>query len=182
MEFVFHQSSTCLTFRKECTHEKFFSTLLVLTLVFACFATAVAETGVMYNDSSIVTCANPDNNRDDPYDLSDSNYTSVFAFKESSTTMAIKVPADGDATVTLTNAYMNFDSTNKPTVYVKAYYWNGTTWKRATVTPSSVKVSKNMATYTFNVTGISRGTAFYVKLSKTEYTGYKFTGNITISD
>lgn len=113
MEFVFHQSSTCLTFRKECTHEK------VL---------------------------------------------------------------DGDATVTLTNAYMNFDSTNKPTVYVKAYYWNGTTWKRATVTPSSVKVSKNMATYTFNVTGISRGTAFYVKLSKTEYTGYKFIGNITISD
>lgn len=60
----------------------------------------------MYNDSSIVTCANPDNNRDDPYD----------------------------------------------------------------------------ATYTFNVTGISRGTAFYVKLSKTEYTGYKFIGNITISD
>lgn len=110
LEFVFHQSSTCLTFRKECTHE------------------------------------------------------------------------DGDATVTLTNAYMNFDSTNKPTVYVKAYYWNGTTWKRATVTPSSVKVSKNMATYTFNVTGISRGTAFYVKLSKTEYTGYKFIGNITISD
>ena len=87
MEFVFHQSSTCLTFRKECTHD-----------------------------------------------------------------------------------------------YVKAYYWNGTTWKRATVTPSSVKVSKNMATYTFNVTGISRGTAFYVKLSKTEYTGYKFIGNITISD
>lgn len=34
----------------------------------------------------------------------------------------------------------------------------------------------------FNVTGISRGTAFYVKLSKTEYTGYKFIGNITISD
>jgi|GEM_PF-4383691 len=33
-----------------------------------------------------------------------------------------------------------------------------------------------------NVTGISRGTAFYVKLSKTEYTGYKFIGNITISD
>lgn len=54
--------------------------------------------------------------------------------------------------------------------------------ERATVTPSSVKVSKNMATYTFNVTGISRGTAFYVKLSKTEYTGYKFIGNITISD
>ncbi len=162
--------------------KKFFSTLLVLTLVFACFATAVAETGVMYNDSSIVTCANPDNNRDDPYDLSGSNYTSVFAFKEYSTTIAIKVPADGNTTVTLTNAYMNFDSTNKPTVYVKAYYWNGTTWKRATVTPSSVKVSKNMATYTFNVTGISRGTAFYVKLSKTEYTGYKFTGNITISD
>lgn len=53
--------------------KKFFSTLLVLTLVFACFATAVAETGVMYNDSSIVTCANPDNNRDDPYDLSGSN-------------------------------------------------------------------------------------------------------------
>lgn len=24
LEFVFHQSSTCLTFRKECTHEKVF--------------------------------------------------------------------------------------------------------------------------------------------------------------
>lgn len=105
MEFVFHQSSTCLTFRKECTHEKVFLYAFGLN---ACFCL--------------------------------------------------------------------------PTVYVKAYYWNGTTWKRATVTPSSVKVSKNMATYTFNVTGISRGTAFYVKLSKTEYTGYKFIGNITISD
>lgn len=181
MEFVFHQSSTCLTFRKECTHEKVFLYAFGLNACF-CLLRNRSRRNRCHVQRLVVTCANPDNNRDDPYDLSGSNYTSVFAFKEYSTTIAIKVPADGNATVTLTNAYMNFDSTNKPTVYVKAYYWNGTTWKRATVTPSSVKVSKNMATYTFNVTGISRGTAFYVKLSKTEYTGYKFTGNITISD
>lgn len=162
--------------------KKSLSFLLMLTMVFSCIASASAYTGVMHNDQSIMTYANPDDTVDNPHDLGSSAYTSVFAFQNSSSTEAIKVPSDGKATVTLSDAYMNFTSTGKPTVYVKAYYWNGSTWKSATVSPSSAKVSKTKDDYTFTVSGISRGTAFYVKLSKTEYTGYKFMGDITISD
>jgi hypothetical protein len=162
--------------------KKFLIGLLVLTLVLSCTVFAYADTAVMYDDQFINLCADPNSNVDNPYNLSSSSYKSTFNFANYSTTKAIKVPSDGTATVTLTDAYMNFSSTSKPTVYVKAYYWNGSTWIKATVTPSSVKVSKTKATYTFSVSGISKGTAFYVKLSKTEYTGYKFTGSITISD
>lgn len=163
--------------------KKFFlGLLLCLMVMMGCVAFANADTAVMFDDQLINLCADPNSNVDNPFDLSSSDYTSTFNFASYSTTKAIKVPSNGTATVTLTDAYMNFSSSSKPTVYVKAYYWNGSTWKTAKVTPSSVKVSKTKTSYTFTVSGISSGSAFYVKLSKTEYSGYKFTGKITISD
>lgn len=162
--------------------KKVFAALLIMVIALSSVVSAYAYTGVMYNDQIISTYANPDDTVNNPFDLGSRNYTSSFSFKSYSATQAIKVPADGKATVTLSNAYMDFSSTRTPTVYVKAYYWNGQTWKSATVTPSSVKVSKTKADYSFTVSGISKGSAFYVKLSKTEYSGYYFKGGITISD
>ncbi len=162
--------------------KKFFLAMLLCVMAVGCIAFASADTAVMFDDQMINLCADPNSNVDNPFDLSSSNYTSTFNFASYTTTKAIKVPSDGKVTVTLDDAYMNFSSSSKPTVYVKAFYWNGSTWKSATVSPASVKVSKTKSSYSFTVSGISKGTAFYVKLSKTEYSGYKFTGKITISD
>ncbi|MDO4837080.1 MAG: hypothetical protein Q4B32_01675 [Clostridia bacterium] len=168
---------------KETSMKRFLLVLMALTMVMGSVSFASADTAVMYDDDQLFNlCADPNSNVDNPFDLSSSSYTSTFNFAKYTTTKAIKVPSDGNATVTLTDACMNFSSSSKPTVYVKAYYWNGSTWKNAKVTPSSVKVSKTKANYSFTVSGISSGSAFYVKLLKTEYSGYKFTGKIEITD
>ncbi len=162
--------------------KKFLLALLLCVMAVGCIAFASADTAVMLNDWMIDLYADPNGNVDNPFDLSSSDYTSSFNFASHVVTNAIKVPSDGKVTMTLDDAYMNFRSSGKPTVYVEAFYWNGSTWKSAKVTPASVKVSKTKSSYSFTVSGISKGTAFYVKLSKTEYSGYKFTGKITISD
>lgn len=155
--------------------------LLVAVMILCCFNSALAYTGVTYCDMPIAR-GNPNTTLDDPYDWSEGDYTAPFNFLEYCHTNAICVPADGVVTLTLEDAYMNFSSTNMPTIDINAYYWNGSTWKDATVSPSSQKVSKNPADYTFTISGISSGDVFYVELVKDEYMGYKFTGSLRISN
>lgn len=152
--------------------KKLYCILVALSLLLvSTVSVALAEPGIM-------PLANPNTNVDDPRSLP---YSSSFNFAEYVTTYSIKAPSDGSVTVTLSDTALAIDREDV-TCSVRAYYWNGSTWKSASVSPSSCKVSGTEGTYSFSVSGLPSGSSFYVRLSKTEYTDYKLSGTISVTD
>ena len=119
----------------------------------------------------IVPYGNPDTTIGNPKSLP---YSSSFSFKNGSTTDAIK-RASSSITVTLEDAYLTTNRSAK--ININAYYWNGSTWKSADSGSVTINNTKDDYSVTLN---ISSGSVFYVKLSKSDYTGYYAKGTIAI--
>lgn len=62
-------------------------------------------------------------------------------------------------------------------ISIKAYYWNGSTWKSSD--SSSVTINNTKADYSVTLS-VSANKPLYVRLSKTDYTGYYAKGTLTI--
>ena len=122
--------------------------------------------GLVAAAEGIVPYGNPDTTLDNPQSLP---YSSSFSFKEGSTTNAFKT-SSGSITVKLEDAYLTTNRTAK--ISIKAYYWNGSTWKSSD--SSSVTINNTKADYSVTLS------AFHVRLSKTDYTGYYAKGTLTI--
>lgn len=151
----------------------FFSMVLVVILLASITPLAVADRAMMYNDVR----ANPSDNVDNPFDLSTANYSAPFAFKEYSATMAIGY--ESNVTFSLNSTYINFSSSASVPVYIKAYYWNGSSWISAY--SKTINVDKTATDYgPYTITGLSSGKPFYIRLSKTQYSGYKCIGTIVV--
>ena len=101
-------------------------------------------------------------------------YSSSFSFKEGSTTNEFKT-SSGSITVKLEDAYLTTNRTAK--ISIKAYYWNGSTWKSSD--SSSVTINNTKADYSVTLS-VSANKPLYVRLSKTDYTGYYAKGTLTI--
>lgn len=78
-------------------------------------------------------------------------------------------------TVKLEDAYLTTNRTAK--ISIKAYYWNGSTWKSSD--SSSVTINNTKADYSVTLS-VSANKPLYVRLSKTDYTGYYAKGTLTI--
>lgn len=138
--------------------------LVALTVILMLYGlVAVAE--------GIVPYGNPDTTIDSPKELP---YRSSFSFKNGSTTDAIK-RSSSSITVELQDAYLTTNRSAKITI--KAYYWNGSTWKSADSDTVTIDNTQSDYSVTLNV---SSGSVFYVKLSKTDYTGYYAKGTLNI--
>ena len=95
--------------------------------------------GLVAAAEGIVPYGNPDTTLDNPQSLP---YSSSFSFKEGSTTNAFKT-SSGSITVKLEDAYLTTNRTAK--ISIKAYYWNGSTWKSSD--SSSVTINNTKADY-----------------------------------
>ena len=156
------------------TMKRFLSLVLTLFLAIGFASSSIADRAIMYND----TRADPSANVDDPYDLDFSNYSAPFAFKEQSTTMAIKYAST--VKIRLNSTYINFSSSASVPVTIKAYYWNGSYWIY-TGYIETINIDKTAHNYgPYTVTGLSTNKPFYIKLSKTQYKGYKCIGTIVV--
>ena len=113
--------------------------------------------GLVAAAEGIVPYGNPDTTLDNPQSLP---YSSSFSFKEGSTT---------------NDAYLTTNRTAK--ISIKAYYWNGSTWKSSD--SSSVTINNTKADYSVTLS-VSANKPLYVRLSKTDYTGYYAKGTLTI--
>lgn len=127
--------------------------------------------------------ANPDTNKDNPYSLTYG--PRGFSFKQYTATYSIEAPSDGTVSVSLTNTCLSIN--RSVTCYIQANYWNGTAWKAATVivpgqNSAQITVNGTASSYSFSVTGLPAGAPFYIRLSKSSYTGYAVSGSITVSD
>ena len=127
--------------------------------------------GLVAAAEGIVPYGNPDTTLDNPQSLP---YSSSFSFKEGSTTNAFKT-SSGSITVKLEDAYLTTNRTAK--ISIKAYYWNGSTWKSSD--SSSVTINNTKADYSVTLS-VSANKPLYVRLSKTDYTGYYAKGTLTI--
>ena len=121
--------------------------------------------GLVAAAEGIVPYGNPDTTLDNPQS---------FSFKEGSTTNAFKT-SSGSITVKLEDAYLTTNRTAK--ISIKAYYWNGSTWKSSD--SSSVTINNTKADYSVTLS-VSANKPLYVRLSKTDYTGYYAKGTLTI--
>ena len=108
--------------------------------------------GLVAAAEGIVPYGNPDTTLDNPQSLP---YSSSFSFKEGS--------------------YLTTNRTAK--ISIKAYYWNGSTWKSSD--SSSVTINNTKADYSVTLS-VSANKPLYVRLSKTDYTGYYAKGTLTI--
>lgn len=127
--------------------------------------------GLVAAAEGIVPYGNPDTTLDNPQSLP---YSSSFSFKEGSTTNAFKT-SSGSITVKLEDAYLTTNRTAK--ISIKAYYWNGSTWKSSD--SSSVTINNTKADYSVTLS-VSANKPLYVRLSKTDYTGYYAKGTLAI--
>ena len=129
-------------------------------------------TSVFALSEEITPYGNPDNTLDSPRTLP---YSSSFSFKNGSTTDAIKRTARS-ITVRLDNTYLTTSRSAK--ISIRAYYWNGSTWSSAD--SDSVVINNIKKDYSV-VLSIPSGSAFYVRLSKSDYEGYYAKGTLEIS-
>lgn len=154
--------------------KRFLCLAFIFVLVVCIVPSSIADKALMYNDVR----ADPSANVDDPYDLDSSNYSASFGFKNYSATMAIKYASS--VTVNLNSTYINFQSSASVPVTIKAYYWNGSYWINSGYS-NTISVNKTATNYgPYTITGLSSNKPFYIKLSKTQYTGYKCKGTIVV--
>lgn len=127
--------------------------------------------GLVAAAEGIIPYGNPDTTLDSPKSLP---YRSSFSFKNGSTTDALK-KSSSSITVKLEDAYLTTNRSAK--ININAYYWNGSTWKSAD--SSSVTINNTMDDYSVTL-NVSSGSVFYVRLSKSDYTGYYAKGTLNI--
>lgn len=149
--------------------------ILRAVIVFICIVLLPA---CVIAESASITRADPNDNVNSPDSLPYSG--KGFAFAKYTYTKSIKAPSDGKITISLSNTKLGINRT--ATCYIEVCYWNGSTWRSVSVSPSKFSVSNTAQSYTFTASGLPSGSSFYVGLSKSDYTDYSVGGTISVTD